>query len=49
MDYLIILFNLKPSWKLLNNNELEFPVSEVAHRETHTVLAQNSASQSEPS
>ena len=36
MDYLIILFNFKPSWKLLNNNELEFPASEVALPETQT-------------
>ena len=35
MDYLIILFNFKPSWKLLNNNELEFPASEVVLPETH--------------
>ena len=36
MDYLIILFNFKPSWKLLNNNELEFPGVEVYLPETHT-------------
>ena len=43
MDYLIILFNFKPSWKLLNNYELEFPALEVALAETHA-SAQNSAS-----
>ena len=36
MDYLIILFNFKPSRKLLNNNKLQFPASEVALSETHT-------------
>ena len=36
MGYLIILFNFKPSWKLLTINKLEFPASEVALPETHT-------------